>query len=235
MIDPDIYYEASRGLYPPNSDIYAIRFSTHKLKPLLSSSVFSLPAYLLQMDAGGSIGHEVSDVQDWGNLVGDIDRTQSTRIFYRKQYCVCPACDDPIMKARMLWGQFRAHGVKNPVARHIYIERQGIYMMWRYIYKPTRFVGGMQNLEQWSLGDDFERAFTFDLIAASDAPLEGENVLDATRLAHNLSFLYNQVRPTLLTARSQPSPMVCREWTEVPRVVVKALPIARWATPILPP
>lgn len=234
MIDPDIYYEATRGLFPPNSDLYTIRFSTHKLKPLLTSSVFSHPAYLLQMDVGGSIGSEITGILDWGRQVGDIYRTQSTRTFYRKQYCICPVCDDPIMKPRMLWGQLRANGVRNPVARHIYIERHGIYMMWRYIYKQTRFIGGMQNLKEWALDEDFERAFTFDLIAASDSPLDGENVIDATRFAHNLNFLYNQVRPALLTAHSQPSPMVCREWTEVPRVVVKALPIDRWATPILP-
>lgn len=235
MIDPDIYIVTSRGLYQPNSDLYTVGFSTHKLEPLLSSSVFSLPAHLIQMDAGGSIGHQISDVQSWGNQVGDVHRTQSTRTFYRKQYCICPTCDDPIMKARMLWGQFRAHGVKRPVVRHIYIERHDIYMMWRYIYKPTRFIGGLQKLKELSLDDDFESAFTFDLIAASDAPVDSENPIDAVRNAHSLNFLYNQVRPALLTAHSEPSPMIRREWTEVPRVIVKALPITQWTTPVLPP
>lgn len=234
MIDPDVYFEMSRGLYRPNSDMYTIGFSTHRMEPLLASSVFSLPAHLIQMDSGGSIGHQTSDVQSWGTFVGEVLRIESTRTFYRKQYCICPACDDPLMKPRMLWGEFRAHGVKNPVVRHIYIERHEIYMMWRYVYKPTRYVGGLQNLEQWSINGDFERAFTFDLIAASDTPLQGENPADAVRFAHDLNFLYNQVRPALLTAHSQPSPMVRREWTEVPRVVVNALPIAMWATPVLP-
>jgi hypothetical protein len=216
VIDPDIYIVTSRGLYLPNSDLYTVGFSTHKLEPLLSSSVFSLPAHLIQMDAGGSIGHQISDVQSWGNLVGNVYKTQSTRTFYRKQYCICPICDDPIMKPRMLWGQFRAHGVKRPVVRHMYIERHGIYMMWRYIYKPTRFIGGLQKLKELSLDDDFESAFTFDLIAASDTSVDSENPVDVVRNAHSLNFLYNQVRPALLTAHSEPSPMIRREWTEVP-------------------
>lgn len=235
MIDPEIYYISSRGMYKPNADIYTIGFTTHRLKPLLSSSVFSLPAHLLQMDAGGSIGHQISDVQSWGRSVGDVHRTRSTRTFYRKQYCICPVCDDPIMKIRMLWGQFRAHGIKNPVVRHIYIERHGIYMMWRYKYMPTRFVGGQHRLKEWSVDDDFERAFTFDIIAASDIPLESEDPLDAIRLAHSLNFLYNRVRAVLLTAHDEPSPIVRREWVEVPRVVVKALPIAKWKAPELNP
>lgn len=235
MIDPEIYYSASRGIYPPNADIYTVGFSTHKLKPLISSSVFSPPASLMQMDAGGSIGHQISDVTSWGSSVGEMLRTRATRTFYKKPYCICPDCDDPIMKIKMLWGEFRGHGVKKPVVRHAYIERDGIYMMWRYKYSPTRFVGGLKKLKEWSMDDDFERAFTFDIIATSDVPLQSEQAFDAVRLAHDLNFLYNRVRPALLTAHDEPSPIVRREWIEVPRVVVRALPITQWKKPVLPP
>ena len=235
MIDPDVYYEASRGIYKPNADMYTIGFNTHRLKPLITSSVFSPPARLLQMDAGGSIGQQISDVESWGRFVDEMERIRATRTSYRKQYCICPKCDDPILKIKMLWGQFRLHGVKRPVVRHVYLERHGIYMMWRYKYIPTRFIGGMQNLKQWSVDGDFERAFTFDIIAASDVPLESEDIFDAVRLAHTLNFLYNRVRAVLLTAHDEPSPIVRREWKEVPRVIVKAVPISKWKAPVLPP
>ena len=234
MIDVESYYTASRGMFAPNADIYTVGFMSHKLKPLMSSSVFSPPALLLQMDAGGSIGHQISDVQSWGEDVGQMDRTITTRTFYRKLHCICPVCDDPEMKIRMLWGQFRAHGVKKPVVRHMYIRRGGIFMLWRYKYSPTRFLAGLERLKEWSMDGDFERAFTFDLIAASDVSLESEDFFDSIRFAHDLNFLYNRVRRALLTAHDEPTPIVRREWIEVPRVVVRAIPITRWRQPQLP-
>lgn len=234
MIDVDVFYKLTRGIYKPNADIYTIGFSTHKLKPLLSSAVFSPPARLMQMDAGGSIGNQVSDVASWGD-VGDVDRTQSTRTFYRKQHCICPVCDDPELKLRNLWGEFRLHRVKRPVVRHIYIERHGIYTLWRYNYTPTKHIAGLKRLEEWSVNEDYESAFTFDIIAASKIPLDVEDIRDAIRYAHDKNFLYNYVRRVLLTAHSEPTPLVRREWREVPRVVVRALPVTMWAKPTLTP
>jgi hypothetical protein len=243
MIDVDVFYKLSRIVFPPNADIYTIGFSTHKLKPLLSSSVFSSPACLLQADCGGSIGYELSDVQSWGTFVGNVTRTIETRTFYRKLYCSCPICNDPQMKLRWLWGQYRAHGVKAPVVHHIYLKRAyrshetevPVHMLWRYQYLPTRHIAGVQRLKEWSIDEDFERSFTFDIIAANRIPLDIADLRDSVRLAHDLNFLYNEVRRALLTAHGQPSPIVRREWVEVPRVIVKAVPISQWTTPVLPP
>jgi len=234
VIDPDVYYTLGRAKFPPNADVYTVGFSTHRLKPLLTSAVFSHPAELLQMDAGGSVGEQVSDIESWGPHVGNVSKTEQTRTFYRKQYCVCPVCNDPRMKMRWLWGELRLRGVKSPVVRHIYVERHGIYMMWRYIYTPTRQRAGSQRLKEWSVDEDFEGAFTFDIIAADKIPLETGDINDAIRFAHDRNFLYGYVRPVLLTAHSEPSPIARREWIEVPKVIIRAVPIARWRAPELP-
>jgi hypothetical protein len=108
-------------------------------------------------------------------------------------------------------------------------------MLWRYQYVPTRHVAGVERLKEWSVNEDFERSFTFDIIAANRVPLDVADLTDSIRLAHDRYFLYNEVRRALLTAHGQPSPIVRREWIEVPRVIVKAIPVSRWATPTLPP
>ena len=232
MIDPDVYDRLSRAIFQPNADIYTVGFSTHRMKPLLSSAVFSRPSELRQMDGGGSIGEEFTDIEAWP-LVGAVDKTEQTRNFYRKRYCICNRCGDPEMKLRWLWGGLRQRQVKNPVIRHIYIEREGVHMMWRYYYKPTRYIAGLQRLQQFSVDGDFERAFTFDIIAVSKIPLETEDLQDAVTFAHNRFFLHNYVRPVLMSAHSEPTPMVRREWVDVPRVVVNAIPITRWRDPVL--
>jgi len=108
-------------------------------------------------------------------------------------------------------------------------------MLWRYKYAPTRFLAGLERLEKWSMDGDFEKSFTFDLIAASDVTLESEDFFDSIRFAHDLNFLYNRVRIALLTAHDEPTPIIRREWIEVPRVVVKAIPITKWKKPQLAP
>jgi hypothetical protein len=56
MIDVEIFYKLSRGVFPPNADIYTIGFSTHKLKPLLSSGVFPLQPNLYKLIAEAQLG-----------------------------------------------------------------------------------------------------------------------------------------------------------------------------------
>jgi len=162
--------------------------------------------------------------------------TLATRTFYRKRYCVCPQCDDSLMKVVELRGQFGLHGVKNPVVHDAYIKRsfhkgerlQDVYMLWRFNYRPSRYIIGTDRLKDWSIDGDFEKFFTFDIIAASNIPIEDESAEDAIRLAHDQYFLRDYVRPALLTAHCEPSPIIRREWIEVPRVVVSAVPMIHW-------
>jgi len=242
MIDSDIVKILTRGMYPPNADIHTVGFSTHRLRPLVTSSVFSPPGELIQMDAGGSIGTQISDITSWSKDVGEVKRTISTRTFYRKRYCTCSECRDPLMKVVQLRADFSSNGVKNPVIHDAYVKRsffkygrpQAVYMLWGYQFKPTRDIAGTKELREWSIDGDFERCFTFDIIAASTSPIEYGSLEDWIRLAHDVDFLKDYVRPALLTASCEPSPIIRREWIEVPRVIVQAVPITTWMGSALP-
>jgi hypothetical protein len=76
--------------------------------------------------------------------------------------------------------------------------------------------------------NDVESTFTIDIFAADKTPLETGDSLTAIQQAHDEGFLYDTVRPILLSARGEPSPIVRRETGETPRYIKRATPIRLW-------
>jgi len=224
MIDVEPYLGRTRILYPWGKEATWVGLPSHRIDPLVRSCCFSPPTKILQVDAGGSIGGQISRVENWGQFVGDVDNVHSTRNFYRKLY---DETTEPEFCIRELRGAFHLHGVKNPVIHYIYVVRDGIYMLWRYTHFHRHRVAGLEMVQELAQGD-FENFYTFDIYATARIRLEDEDLEIAVMSAHDEDFLYNYVRPVLMRSCGEPSPHRRIEFPEAPRVITEAVPIAQW-------
>ena len=225
MINVEAYLGATRTLFPWGRETLWIGLPTHRLNPLVSSCVFSPPyAQILEMDAGGSKGAQVSRVENWGAFVGEVDRIQERRTSYRKLY---DASTEPQFKVNQLRAHFHMHGVKDPVVHYVYCRRGDVYALWRYTRFFRHRVAGLDAVHNLARGN-FENFYTFDIYATSQIKLEDEDLEIAVMQAHDLDFLYDYIRPALMSACGEPSPHRRIEFPEAPRVITEAIPIAQW-------
>ena len=229
MIDIEAYLGATRTLFPWGKEALWIGIPSHRLNHLVRSCVFSPPAEILEIDGGGSIGSSSSHVENWGRLVGDVEAVHSTRTSYRKRYYspMIGGLDIGDFSIRQLRAQFHAHGVKNPVVHHVYIGRDGIYMLWRYTHFFKHRVAGLDRIQDLA-GLYYETNYSVDIYAASQIRLEDEDLEVAVMAAHDLDFLYDYVRPVLMQACGEPSPHRRIQFPQAPLVITEAIPIARW-------
>lgn len=240
LIEVEKYRGMIRILFPPGRRRSVFCLPTHRMKSLVTSSVFSYPARIIEIDAGGSVGSQISIVENWGKNIGDMDRTDSRRRRFRKWDRV-----DGSFNLNELKGQTNLRGIKNPVVRYIYIVRsalpnsrykfvdevkQGVYMLWGYNHHYKDRVVGLDKVSEWE-PKHFEGHYTFDLLAASgpDIMLEDEHLDVAVLQAHNDQYLYKIVRPALLNVHSEPSVYRRVDYPEAPKVITEVIPIAKWS------
>ena len=229
MIDVEAYLGVTRTLFPWGREALWIGIPSHRLDDLVRSCAFSPPAEVLEIDAGGSIGSRASHVENWGRLVGDMKAVRASRTSYRKRYYSprIGGLDIGDFSIRQLRGQYHAHGVKNPVVHHLYIVRDGIYMVWRYTHFFKHRVAGLDKVQKLA-GLYYEKNYSMDIYASSQIRLEDEDLEIAVMQAHDLDFLYDYVRPILMKACGEPSPHRRIQFPQAPVVIDKAIPIAQW-------
>lgn len=207
-----------------------IGLQTHKLNGLVQSCIFSPPAYIFQMEAYGSKGKHTSFTDHWGQEVGYINGQHETRNHYWKKYSII---DEPIFDIRQLRNGFRIRHVKNPVVHFIYIKRSKppVYMLWRYSHSFKRhFAISSEDLQALKdlAKDHFEERFTFDIYAASEIKLSDEDLEIAVMNAHSWNYIYDHIRPVLMTAHGQPSVHARLEFPEAPKVITNIVPVVQW-------
>ena len=229
VIDVEAYLGATRTLFPWGREALWIGVPSHRLDDLVRSCVFSPPAEILEIDAGGSIGSRASHIENWGRLVGDMVAVRSNRTSYRKRHYSprIGGLDIGDFSIRQLRAQYHTHGVKNPVVHHVYIVRDGIYMLWRYTHFFKHRVAGLDRIQDLA-GLYYETNYSMDIYATSQIRLEDEDLEVAVMSAHDLDFLYDYVRPVLMQACGEPSPHRRIQFPEQPVVITEAIPIARW-------
>lgn len=222
----DMFVDLTRARMRQNpSEWLWLGFNTHRLKPLMSSAILSSPTEVLSVDVRGSVGKQITTTRNWGSSIGDVDKTHSVRDFFRKVY---DASSEPSISVRHLWGDLRSRLVMRPVLRYAYIQREGVYMLWHYRYVPQKNIVWSEEAQKSVAEYEFEKTFTVDIFAADQVPLEHGDTLEAIGQAHDEEFLYDIVRPSLLKAHGEPSPMIRRESGESPRYIKTATPITVW-------
>lgn len=221
----DMYVNLTRAkLRQDPSEWGWVGFNTHHLRSLLSSAIFSPPAVLYLTNVKGSVGEQKTKVEQWEQS-GQVDHTHSKRDFFQKEY---DATSEPSLSMRNLWSELRGKQVKNPVVQYAYIMRGGVYMLWHFRYVPRKHVVWSAEALESIAKNDIESSFTLDIFAADRIPLETADSLTVIRQAHDEEFLYDIVRPTLLAAHGEPSPMKRTEVGQSPRQIIHAKPIALW-------
>lgn len=207
-----------------------VGLSTHRLNGLVQSCLFSPPSHMFQMEAYGSKGKHVSFTDQWGPSVGYVNGQREVRNHYWKKYSIL---DEPIFNIRELRNQFRARHVKRPVVHFIYVKRgkPPLYMLWRYSHSFKRkFAISDENRKALKdlAKDHFEERFTFDIYAASEIKLSDEDSEVAVLNAHSWDFIYDYIRPILMTVHGQPSAHARLEFPEAPKVVTNVVPVLQW-------
>jgi hypothetical protein len=207
-----------------------VGFSTHRLNGLVQSCLFSPPSHIFQMEAFGSKGKHVSYTDHWGTAVGYINGQHETRNHFWKKYSIL---DEPLFSIRQLREQFKAHLVKRPIIHFIYMKRgkPALYMLWCYShsFKPHVAISDTDREALKDLArDDFEEHFSFDIYAASEIKLSDEDSEIAVMNAHSWDFIYDCIRPILMTAHGQPSAHARLEFPEAPKVVSKVVSVLQW-------
>lgn len=230
-IDVEAHKGKTRILCPWGTEKLWIGFSTHRLNALVQSCVFSPPSHIFQMEAYGSKGKHTSYTDSWGEGVGYVRGEHETRDHYWKMYSIM---NEPPQKINQLRFQFKAHHVKNPIVHFIYCKRGSppLYMLWCYThsFKPNFAISTSDRQTLQDLArDQFEPNFTISIFAASEIKLSQEDMEIAILNAHDWDYIYDRIRPVLMTAHGQPLPHARLEFPEAPRVVTKVVPITAWA------
>lgn len=207
-----------------------VGLSTHRLNGLVQSCLFSPPSHIFEMEAYGSKGKHVSFTDHWGPSVGYVNGEHETRKHYWKKYSIL---EEPPISIRQLRAQFGARRVKRPVVHFTYIKRgkPPLYMLWCYSHSFKRKFavsdGNRKALKDLAKGH-FEERFTFDIYAASEIKLSDEDIETAVLNAHSWDFIYDYIRPVLMTAHGQPSAYARLEFPEAPKVVTNVVPVLQW-------
>jgi len=229
-IDVEAIKSKARILCPWGIQKIWVGLQTHRLNGLVQSCLFSRPSHIFQMEAYGSKGKHTSFTEHWGSLVGYIDGQRETRNHYWKKYSIL---DEPIFSIKNFRHQFRLRHVKNPVVHYIYIKRgkPPLYMLWRYSHSFKRSLAisdedlqALKNLAK----DHFEERFSFDIYAVSDIKLSDEDLETAVMNAHSWDYVYDYIRPVLMTAHGQPSANARLVFPEAPKVVTNIVPVVQW-------
>lgn len=229
-VDVEAVKGQTRILCPWGTPRVWVGTPTHRINGLVQSCLFSPPSHIFQMAAYGSRGRHTSQMVDWGPFVGFVRNEHESRNHYWKRFSIV---DEPPISIRQLRAQFHNHQVKNPVVHYVYVKRGSppLYMLWIYTHSfkrnfaiSDRDMQALMNLAR----DHFEANFTFDIYAASEIKLSDEDLETAILNAHSWEYIYDHIRPVLMTAHGQPAPHARLEFPEAPKVVTNIVPVLAW-------